>query len=135
MFKNKAETSVPSSKSSYTTYIDEGTEIEGKFSFTGTVLVNGRLRGEISSNDHLVVGERANINATIRASVVQISGEVVGDVMATGRVEIKGTAPAYGGVEAPVVVIEDGALFEGHCRMVKTQPAEAAPMARDASVV
>src|SRR5213593_2921465 len=84
--------------SDFTTLIDEGSEIEGKFAFTGTVLVNGRLRGEIVSNDHLVVGERANINATIRASVVQISGEVVGDVLATGRVEIKGTARVYGDV-------------------------------------
>ncbi|MBA3646584.1 MAG: polymer-forming cytoskeletal protein, partial [Gemmatimonadaceae bacterium] len=40
------------------TVIAEGSEVEGKFTFTGTATVNGRLRGEIISNDSLIVGEK-----------------------------------------------------------------------------
>ena len=122
--------------SDLTAFIDEGSEIEGKFTFSGTVMLNGRFRGEIISNDSLIVGEKGVVNASIRAGVVLISGEVVGNVNASERVELRGNARVYGDVEAPVVVIEEGVLFEGHCRMTKTRPVEVAqPPARDFSVV
>ena len=117
-----------------TAFIDEGSEIEGKYTFSGTVMLNGRFRGEIVSNDSLIVGEKGVVNASIRAGVVLINGEVVGDVMAAERVEILGSARVFGDVEAPVIVIEAGVLFEGHCRMTKARPA-AAPVVRDLSVV
>src|SRR5437588_11729308 len=123
-WKNGGAPSVKASE--YTTLIDEGSEIEGKFTFTGTVMINGRLRGEIGSNDTLIVGEKGVVNASIRAGVVQISGEVVGDVTATERVELRGNARVYGDVHAPVVVIDEGALFEGHCHMTRAGQPQAA---------
>src|SRR5437764_10085066 len=116
--------------SDLTAFIDEGSEIEGKYTFNGTVMLNGRFRGEIVSNDTLIVGEKGVINASIRAGVVLINGEVVGNVMASERVEIRGSARVFGDVEAPVVVIEEGVLFEGHCRMTKGGPVEAAAPVR-----
>jgi cytoskeletal protein CcmA (bactofilin family) len=117
-----------------TAFIDEGSEIEGKYTFSGTVMLNGRFSGEIESRDTLIVGEKGVVNASIRAGNVVISGEVVGNVVATDRVELRGTARMFGDVEAPVVVVEEGVLFEGHCRMTKAKPPEAAPT-RDLSVV
>ena len=120
----------------YSTIIDESSEIEGKFTLSGTVMVNGRLRGEIVSNDTLVVGEKGVINANIRAGVVLVSGEIVGDVTASERVELLDRCRMYGDVSAPVVIIQEGALFEGQCRMTKTRPAEfSQPAMRDSSVV
>jgi len=49
-------------------------------------------------------------------------------VLASERVELRGTARVFGDVEAPVVVVEEGVLFEGHCRMPK-QPIDAASAA------
>ena len=122
--------------SDLTAFIDEGSEIEGKYTFSGTVMLNGRFRGEIVSNDTLIIGEKGVVNASIRAGVVLINGEVVGNVNASERVELRGNARVYGDVEAPVVVIEEGVLFEGHCRMTKARPVEVAqPPARDFSVV
>jgi cytoskeletal protein CcmA (bactofilin family) len=52
------------------------------------------------------------------------------------RIELKRTARVYGDVEAPVVVLEEGVLFEGHCRMAKPSPVVAAPPRdRDLAVV
>jgi cytoskeletal protein CcmA (bactofilin family) len=110
-------------RSELTAFIDEGSEIEGKYTFTGTVMVNGKFQGEISTTDTLIIGEKAVINANIRAGSVVISGEVVGNVTASERVELKGSARVFGDLEAPVVVVEEGVLFEGHCRMNK--PSEA----------
>jgi cytoskeletal protein CcmA (bactofilin family) len=136
VFKQRASGAAPK-KGEYATYIDEGSAIEGKFSFTGAVMLNGRLQGEIVSNDTLVVGEKGVVNASIRAGFVQISGEVVGNVSATDRVELCANSRVYGDVDAPVVIIEDGAVFEGHCRMHKTRPGDSVAVApgREASVV
>ena len=117
-----------------TAFIDEGSQIEGKYTFDGTVMMNGHFSGEIHTKDTLIVGEKGVVNASIRAGTVVISGEVVGNVLASQRVELRGTARVFGDVEAPVVVIEEGVLFEGHCRMTKARPVEAAPSARDTVV-
>lgn len=115
-----------------TAFIDEGSEIEGKYTFSGTVMVNGKFRGEIATTDTLIIGERGVVNAKVRAGTVVINGELVGNVEATERVELKGSARIFGDLEAPVIVVEEGVLFEGHCRMTKTKPMEAT---RDFSVV
>src|SRR3989304_2480413 len=49
-----------------TAFIDEGSEIEGKYTFSGTVMLNGRFRGEIVSNDTLIVGEKGVGNPRLR---------------------------------------------------------------------
>jgi cytoskeletal protein CcmA (bactofilin family) len=107
-------------------YIDEASEIEGKYSFSGTVMLNGKFTGEIASNDTLIIGDKAVVNASIRAGVVLVSGEVVGNILASERVELRGTARVFGDVEAPVIVVEEGVLFEGHCRMTEAKPAPSA---------
>jgi cytoskeletal protein CcmA (bactofilin family) len=118
-------------------YIDEASEIEGKYTFSGTVMLNGKFKGEISSNDTLIIGEKGVVNADIHCGIVLVNGEVTGNILGAERVELRGNARVYGDVEAPVVVVEEGVLFEGHCRMRKARP-EDAPAAlpqRDLSVV
>jgi cytoskeletal protein CcmA (bactofilin family) len=116
--------------SDLTAFIDEGSEIEGKYTFSGTVMLNGKFRGEIVSSDTLIIGEKGIVHATIRAGIVLISGQVVGNLVATERVELRGSARVFGDVEAPVVVVEEGVLFEGHCRMAQAPAAvETAPTA------
>jgi cytoskeletal protein CcmA (bactofilin family) len=119
-----------------TAFVDEGSEIEGKYAFRGTVMLNGRFAGEITTTDTLVVGEKAVVKATINAGIVRISGEVVGTVTASERIELRASARLYGDVETPVLVMDEGALLDGQCRMTRLKPAEtsAAP-ARDLSVI
>lgn len=106
-----------------TAFLDEASEIEGKFTFSGTVMINGKLRGEISSNDTLIVGEKGVINATIRAGIVLVSGEVVGNIAGIERVELRGTARVSGDIEAPIVVVDEGVMFDGHCHMTRAEHA------------
>jgi cytoskeletal protein CcmA (bactofilin family) len=121
-----------SQRGNLTALIDEGSEIEGKYTFNGTVMLNGKFQGEIASTDTLIIGERGVVNARVRVGTMVINGELVGNVEATERIELKGKARVFGDLEAPVIVVEEGVLFEGHCRMTKTKPAEAT---RDFSVV
>jgi cytoskeletal protein CcmA (bactofilin family) len=118
--------------SDLTAFIDEGSEIEGKYNFSGTVMLNGKFSGEIVSNDSLIIGEKGVVNATVRAGVVLINGEVIGNVFATERVELRGTARVYGDVEAPVIVVEEGVRFEGRCKNTKDRSADETSDDRDA---
>jgi len=119
------------SSSDLTAFIDEGSEIEGKYTFNGTVMLNGKFSGEINSSDSLIIGEKGVVNATVRAGVVLINGEVIGNVFATERVELRGTARVYGDVEAPVIVVDEGVLFEGHCKNTKGRSADVGSVDRD----
>ncbi len=130
MFKRKS-----ASRSGLTAFIDEGSEIEGRYTFSGTLMLNGRFKGEISTTDTLIIGEKGVMSGDIRAGQVLVSGEIVGNVFAAERVELKRTARVFGDVEAPVIVVEEGVLFEGHCRMTKANPNTEVLPARDLSVV
>jgi cytoskeletal protein CcmA (bactofilin family) len=136
MFGGKA-TKPPVKPADLSAFIDEGSEIEGKYSFSGTVMLNGKLSGEIQTRDTLIIGEKGVVNAIVRAGTVIISGEVVGNVNASERVELRGTARVFGDVEAPVVVVEEGVLFEGHCRMSKGKLDGNldGPVSRDAAII
>jgi cytoskeletal protein CcmA (bactofilin family) len=100
-----------------TAFIDQGSEFEGKLSFKDTVRIDGRFRGEISSENTLIVGESGEIEATITSNTVAISGSVVGDVVAKQKVVIHKTGCIEGNIETPSLVIEEGARIEGQVKM------------------
>jgi cytoskeletal protein CcmA (bactofilin family) len=121
-----------------TAFIDEGSEIEGKCAFAGTVMLNGTIRGEITSTDTVIVGEKGVVHADVHADAIFISGQVVGNLVAARRLEMHGAARVFGDIEAPVVVMEEGVFFQGHCQMSPKTAAGAstdAPPPRDLSVV
>ncbi len=65
----------------------------------------------------MVIGESAIVTAQIKAAAVLIAGKISGDILASKRVEIRPTAKVFGNLTTPVLVVHDGALFEGHCTM------------------
>jgi len=85
--------------------------------FEGPVRIDGQVDGEISANDAVLVGESAVITAQLKAASVVIAGKISGDIIAGKRVEIRPTAKVFGNLTTPVLVVHDGALFEGHCTM------------------
>lgn len=121
-----------SSRKRLTAFLDEGSELEGKYTFTGTVLLNGKFQGEIASPDTLIIGERGVVNASVRAGTLVVNGELVGNVHASERVELSGKARVLGDLESPVIVLEEGVMFEGHCRMPRAGGDETV---RDGAVV
>ncbi len=131
MWPRKSRAAVATRKK-LTAFLDEGSEIEGKYTFTGTVLLNGKFQGEIASPDTLIIGERGVVNATVRAGTLVVNGELVGNVHASERVELTGKARVFGDLESPIVVLEEGVMFEGRCRMPRPGASEST---RDASVV
>ncbi|MBW2316448.1 MAG: polymer-forming cytoskeletal protein [Deltaproteobacteria bacterium] len=100
-----------------TAFIDQGSEFEGKLSFKNTVRIDGCFKGEISSENTLIVGEPGVVDATIHSRHVIVSGEVAGDIVASERLVLHKTARVHGDIQTPKLVVEDGAELEGSIRM------------------
>jgi len=100
-----------------TAFIDQGSEFEGRLSFKNTVRIDGAFKGEISSENTLIVGEPGTVSASIRSRHVIVSGEVSGDVVATERLVVHKTGRVDGDIQTPKLVVEDGAVIEGRVQM------------------
>jgi cytoskeletal protein CcmA (bactofilin family) len=100
--------------------IGDGTKFEGKLKSEGDVRIDGHFNGEISINGTLSVGESGLVEADIHAPFVVIGGRFHGNIFAGTRVEILPPANVYGEIEAPSIIMQDGAIFEGNCRMRET---------------
>ncbi len=98
-------------------FIDQGSEFEGKLSFKDTVRIDGCFRGEIASENTLVVGETGEIFASVRSCTVVIAGSVTGDVVASDRLVLEKTARVDGDVTAGSLQMEDGASLNGRITM------------------
>src|SRR2546421_8028026 len=98
--------------------------VTGETNFKGMLRVDGRVAGRISSQDGtLIVSSGGQVDANIEVAVARVNGTINGDIKARERIELGRTAHVYGNIHTPALVIEQGAIFEGSCRMSE-QPAE-----------
>jgi cytoskeletal protein CcmA (bactofilin family) len=97
--------------------LGRGSEFEGKLTFEGTVRIDGKFSGEIVTNDVLVIGEGAKVQAEINAGSVVINGEVQGNIRAKTSIELRQPAKVQGNLETPSLSIDKGVIFEGSSKM------------------
>jgi cytoskeletal protein CcmA (bactofilin family) len=100
-------------------FLGKDTEFEGKLSFGGVVRVDGRFTGEIFTEGTLVVGESAVIEADIQVTEIIVSGEIRGNIFAKKRIEIHPPGKIFGDIQAPVIAMDEGVIFEGNCKVHK----------------
>ena len=94
-------------------------ELSGEISFRDMVRVNGHIAGTIhSKSGTLIVDASAIVEANVDVGVVVVSGTVKGDIIARQRVELGPASKIYGNIWTRSLVIKDGAIFEGVCRMI-----------------
>jgi len=102
------------------TFLGIDTGIEGTLAFKGAIRLDGKVNGKIVSQDGTaIIGEKAQINAEINVAVAIVKGEVDGCIEATQRIEAYPPARIVGDIQAPVIAIESGVVFEGNCNMGK----------------
>ena len=105
------------------TIIGTQTEFNGVLKCQGVVRIDGRVTGKIiADNSTLIIGSEGYIDAGVTAKHMIISGEVHGNLVVTGTLELLSTGKLYGYVQALGLQISDGALFRGNCDMIKTEP-------------
>jgi cytoskeletal protein CcmA (bactofilin family) len=103
-----------------TGFVGNGTTLTGEANFKGMLRVDGGLSGRVSSADGtLIVSTNGRVDANVEVAVAQIFGTVNGDITASKRIEMGRVAKVTGNIQTPALVIENGAIFEGSCRMVQ----------------
>ena len=112
---------------SLSAFIDQGSEFEGKLTFKDTVRIDGCFRGEITSQNTLIVGETGEIMAVVRSREVIVSGSVTGNIFASDRLVLHKTARVEGDVEAGTIAIEEGAVLNGKVTMGGSRPVGGLP--------
>ena len=98
-------------------FLDKTVRFEGTLEFSGTLRIEAQVKGNIISDQTLVLGEGARVEGQIEGNHVIISGHFDGVIFAKGRVEIQAKGVVNGEVHSPCLVIEPGGIFDGHCHM------------------
>ena len=113
-------------------FVGGGTVVTGEANFKAMMRVDGHLSGRVmSSSGTLIVGANGKVDANIEVAVAVIHGTINGDIIATQRLELGRAAKVNGNIQTPSLIIEQGAVFEGSCKMLQmTQAADKAKSAR-----
>lgn len=101
-------------------FVGHGTTLTGDTNFQMMLRVDGHLTGTITSDGGtLIVGANGQVDANVAVAVANINGIVNGDIIATEKIQLGRTARVIGNIATPRLVIDEGALFEGGCNMVR----------------
>ena len=113
-----------------TAVIGPNIRIQGELSGDEDLVIEGRVEGKISVSKGLRIGPQAQVNAEVKAHHVTVAGRVIGNVVATDKVEILPSGVLEGNIRAPKIAIAEGAQFKGSVDMGgKAAPEAHAPSA------
>lgn len=104
-------------ESGETCIVASGTVIEGKFSSTENVRVDGLIKGEVKCSQRLVMGESGRIEGNVRTKDAVIMGTIEGEIYAEGTLHLKGAALIRGIIQAKYMTVEEGARYIGECKI------------------
>ena len=114
--------------------LEKGCSFEGKLNFEGTVRINGEFSGEIFSEGTLIIGEGAKVDAKVEVGAVVIHGEVTGSITAKDRIEMHAPAVIQGDISAQTLVVDEGVVFEGSCKMGRKGSLHAVDLSKESTV-
>ena len=99
-------------------YVGTGTTVSGDAEFKGMLRVDGHFSGRVrSEKGTLIVSSGGLVEADVEVSTARVNGTLNGDIVAAERIEFGRSARVRGNIQTPALVIEEGAIFEGQCRM------------------
>src|SRR6266550_7456560 len=105
-------------------FVGSGTVVTGEANFKAMMRVDGQLSGRIhSSSGTLIIGANGKVDANIEVAVATVHGTVNGDIIASQRLELGRSAKVNGNIQTPSLMIEQGAIFEGSCKMIQPSAA------------
>jgi cytoskeletal protein CcmA (bactofilin family) len=103
-------------------FVGNGTVLTGETEFQAMLRVDGHLTGKVSSDTGtLIIGSTGLVDANVAVSSALINGTVNGDIYASDKVQLGRTACVTGNIQTPRLIMEDGAILEGACSMIKSR--------------
>ncbi len=113
MFKNEGPKNIKDTE----TIIGESVVVEGDFNGNGNIVIEGKLNGNLSTDGHILIGEKAEINADVKAGSAFVSGQIKGNVKINNSLDIAKTAKITGDIEASSIAMEAGCKVNGCVKM------------------
>lgn len=99
------------------TIIGKDSVITGTIDIKGPLRVDGKIKGQVHCSDTVTVGIGGELEAEVNCRNASISGKVIGNIIATEKVELQAKAEIEGDLKTKSLVIEQGAIFSGSCHM------------------
>lgn len=99
------------------TIIGKDSVITGTIDIKGPLRVDGKIKGQVHCSDTVTVGIGGELEAEVNCRNASISGKVIGNIIATEKVELQAKAEIEGDLKTKSLVIEQGAVFSGSCHM------------------
>ena len=100
--------------------LSRGVKVEGKLYSEGNVRVDGQVFGELKVNGNLTLGEGSSVKGDIMAKNINLSGTVEGTAHASEKVVLDSKAVLKGDLFAKILVVAEGAKFDGQSTMSQT---------------
>ena len=101
--------------------INMGALVSGGFSSEGSLRVDGIIKGNVTVGGTVVLGNGAEIHGEVKATNITMGGKIFGSVHASGKVILEKNSMLLGDLFAAILVIEEGARFEGKSSMEKNE--------------
>lgn len=111
-----------------TTVIAKGTTIDGKFHCSENVRLDGSIKGEVKVEKRFVMGEGSYVQGNIQARDATIKGKIKGDIHVNEALHLMETAIIEGNITAKTMVVEEGARYNGSCKIGDIQNITASPV-------
>lgn len=99
------------------TIIGDGTQFSGELKAKGTLRIDGKFNGQIEIEGDVIIGKTGQVYADIKAENVTASGDVHGNLILKGKLELHSTAKLYGDIEVSKLIVNEGAVFKGQSKM------------------
>jgi len=116
-------------------FVGHGTTLTGETEFHAMLRVDGHLIGTVTSESGtLIIGTNGQVDANIVVAAAMINGTVNGDIFATEKLQLGRTARVLGNIQSPRLIVEEGAILEGSCSMLKARETQEEEVATAATV-
>jgi cytoskeletal protein CcmA (bactofilin family) len=99
--------------------IDPHARFNGKYVSDRDLRIEGEAQGEIECQGTLIISPQARVRSAIKAHNVVVNGDYEGDVDCGGRFEIGSTGRVKGNIKTQVLVVKEGAHWEGGVTMTR----------------
>ncbi len=103
-------------------FVGHGTTLTGETEFHAMLRVDGHLIGTVRSDaGTLIIGTNGQVDANVAVAAAMINGTVNGDIVASEKLQLGRTARVIGNIYSPRLIVEEGAILEGNCSMLKAR--------------
>ena len=102
-------------------YLGPDALFKGTLSFEGTVRIDGKFEGVVSTKDTLVIGETGDMQADVEVGTLVCKGNLRGTVVASKKIEMHPASKIIGNVQTPAMNIELGAVLDGNFNMTRKE--------------